>query len=88
MIRESTIDKLKVYIWKYMLGFEPNSEISPVSSLNGVGEGEGNCVYVCVGQWGGREKMYFELFYLLQLELHPSSWCFEAVELRIPRGWC
>ena len=47
MIRESTIDKLKVYIWKYMLGFEPNSVISPVSSL-GVGEGKGNSVCVCV----------------------------------------
>ena len=46
------------------------------------------CVCVCVGQWGGREKMHFELFYLLQLELDPSSLCFEAVELRIPRGWC
>ena len=30
-----------------MLGFEPNGEISPVSSL-GVGEGKGKCVCVCV----------------------------------------
>ena len=38
-----------------MLGFEPNSEISPVSSL-GVGEGKGKYVCVCVCWTVGRKR--------------------------------